>query len=707
MGEVREALDFDIALHAVGNAQMAHLRTTIGSCRVERPLLTADPRANALLGRVADRVRLSTDLPGPATALVRELGTLMFGSLFDETARALLLRCRAQAQHDRRTLRISLNAHSGGLDRLPWEFLYDPVAGEHLAVDHAFVRELDLPTTRGPLSVETPLRVLGMVARPSDLEELSVEQERAELHRALRELMRTGIVDLTWVPGQSWRDLREEVRRTRPHVLHFIGHGGFDPGTGGATLAFTDGRTGDRHDMPAPDVSPLMGDGTLRLVVLNACGTDYSPTSDPFSSPAAAILRKGVPAVAAMQFPISDRAALEFGREFYTCLARNDAVHVAVQKARLAMRTELKGSLEWGTPVLYLGSGTDRIFDVHPQPPAAVPSTAHPRPSATDRPDRGPCSTHGVCLERPAVPRLSLVRELGARASAHSLGFSPGGELLAIGAESGTVQIVDVEKGRTTLTLSLGLLNHGPRTVRFSPDGTFFAAATKHRMRIWRTANGKEVGAVDFGRETVTGPRRLCFSPDSARIATAGWTGAAIWRAEDGRILHRLPVHHTVTDLDFSPDGSHLVTADTAGRLLLWDTHGRYTPDRTFTHTEPARAVAFSRPDGRRLITGGADGFACLWELPYGTPVRRIPHRGALNTVAVGPDGRHLATGADDGRVCLWSLESDKVHGRPRVEHHRSAVTEVAFSDDGRLLAAAEADGRVQIWRLEKEQHDD
>ncbi|MFE0250064.1 hypothetical protein [Streptomyces sp. NPDC059010] len=52
-------------------------------------------------------------------------------------------------------------------------------------------------------------------------------------------------------------------------------------------------------------------------------------------------------------------------------------------------------------------------------------------------------------------------------------------------------------------------------------------------------------------------------------------------------------------------------------------------------------------------------------------------------------------------------MESDKVHGRPRVEHHGSPVTEVAFSDDGRLLAAAEADGRVQIWRLEKEQHDD
>jgi WD40 repeat protein len=694
MGETQEALDFNIALHAVGNRQMAHIQTPAGSCRVDRPLLTAQPRPAALCSRIAEQVQLSTDLPGSGTALVRELGTLLFHSLFDATARSLLLHCRSRAEADRRTLRIELNAHSGGLDRLPWEFLYDPHAGEHLAVDHAFVRKLDLPSPGAPLSVETPLRVLGMVSRPPDLEELAVEQERADLHRALRDLLADGVVELTWVPGQSWRDLREALRTVRPHVLHFIGHGGLDAGTGDGTLVFTGDRTGVHHEMSAPDVSGLMRGGALRLVVLNACGREYAAGSDPFSGPAASILRKGVPAVAAMQFPVTDLASLEFSREFYTCLARNDAVHTGVQKARLAMRTELKGSLEWGTPVLYLGSGSERLFDVHtPLPAASASTTARPRPARTT----------GVRLERPNVPQLLLVQALSSRFPVRSISFSPGGELLAIGADGGSVQIVDVEKGRTVRTLYLGLLNHGPRTVRFSPDGTLFAVATKHRMLIWRTATGSQAAAVDFGRDIVTGPRRLCFSPDSARIATAGWTGAAVWRAGDGRLLHRLPVHRMVTDLDFSPDGTHLVTADTEGRLLLWDTRGRYTPDRAFTHPEVPRTVAFSRPDGEHLITGGADRCACLWRLPHGTPVRRIAHRSALNCVAVGPDGRLLITGGDDGGICLWSLESEGVNGRPRGAHLDSPVTAVAFSDDGRLVAGAEADGNVQIWRLEEE----
>ncbi|MER6129079.1 CHAT domain-containing protein [Streptomyces sp. NPDC001795] len=693
MGVVREALDFNIALHAVGNRQVAHVLTTADTgCRVDRPLLTAQPRAAALLERIAERVKLSTALPGPAAGPVQELGTLMFDSLFDETARSLLLSCKRQAKHERRTLRITLNAHSGGLDLLPWEFLYDPAAGEHLAVDHPFVRKLDLLTDHDPLPVETPLRVLGMVSRPPGLARLAVEEERADLHSALRELVADGLVELSWVQGQSWHALRDALHTVRPHVLHFIGHGGVDPETDEGTLAFTDERTGDRLDVAASDVSPLM-EGTLRLVVLNACGTGRASRLDPFSSIATSILRKGVPAVVAMQFPISDKAALEFSREFYECLAGNDTVHLGVQRARQSMRTRLKRSLEWGTPVLYLRSGIERIFDVHtPLPPGPPRTRPWPPPG-----NPGP----------PAVGGLRPVRTVPSAFAVHSVSLSRGGELLAVGGDSRSVRIVDVATGREIRTFRLGWLNSGPCTVSFSPDATLFAAAGRQRMILWQTVDGREAAVVDFGNDIVTGPRKLSFSPDSMYIATSGWTGAAIWQAADGRIVHRLPVHRTVADVGYSPDGAHLVTAHTEGRLLLWDTQGRRPPVRSFTHSGLLNAVVFSRPDGKRLITAGVDGCACVWELPHGMEVRRIPHRAALNAIAVSPDGRRLATGGDDGRVCLWSLERDDENGRPRIMRHDGPVTTVAFSDDGRLLASGGVDRNVQIWQLEEEWQDE
>ena len=75
---------------------------------------------------------------------------------------------------------------------------------------------------------------------------------------------------------------------------------------------------------------------------------------EPFSGVATALVRAGVPAVLAMQFPISDQAAIAFSREFYRRLASGDALETAVTEGRLLISRRDPESLEWATPVLYL-----------------------------------------------------------------------------------------------------------------------------------------------------------------------------------------------------------------------------------------------------------------------------------------------------------------------------------------------------------------
>jgi hypothetical protein len=62
----------------------------------------------------------------------------------------------------------------------------------------------------------------------------------------------------------------------------------------------------------------------------------------------------GIPAVVAMQFPISDRAAIAFARKFYPLLAHGDPVDAAVAEGRRAIRLAEARTMEWGTPVLFM-----------------------------------------------------------------------------------------------------------------------------------------------------------------------------------------------------------------------------------------------------------------------------------------------------------------------------------------------------------------
>ena len=218
-------------------------------------------------------------------------------------------------------MQVRLRIGSPELAALPWEFLYDPGRDDYLCLSTSLVRYLEVLEPRRPLAVTPPLRVLGMVARPSELGTLNVDHEKRRLQEALAGLERAGGVELSWVAGQTWWDLQSALDQGIWHIFHFIGHGGFDQHSGEGILALT-GEDGGVYRLAASDLGLLLGEHhSLRLVVLNSCESARSSASDVFSSTAAVLMRRGIPAVVAMQYDISDEAAIAFARGLYTAIA--------------------------------------------------------------------------------------------------------------------------------------------------------------------------------------------------------------------------------------------------------------------------------------------------------------------------------------------------------------------------------------------------
>jgi tetratricopeptide (TPR) repeat protein len=101
----------------------------------------------------------------------------------------------------------------------------------------------------------------------------------------------------------------------------------------------------------------------LRLAILNACEGARADRTDPFAGTAQSLVQQGIPAVIAMQFEITDQAAIAFAHEFYEAISDNYPVDAALTEARKTLFGMGHG-LEWGTPVLYLRAPNGRIFDV-------------------------------------------------------------------------------------------------------------------------------------------------------------------------------------------------------------------------------------------------------------------------------------------------------------------------------------------------------
>ena len=226
------------------------------------------------------------------------------------------------------------------------------------------VRYLELPEPIPKLKVAPPLRILGMIASPGDLPLLDVEREKQRIETAVRSLQEKGFLHLTWLAGQTWQDLQQEMWGGPWHIFHFIGHGGFDSATDEGLLALADDN-GEKHLLSATQLASLLADHqSLRLVLLNSCEGAKGSNLDIYSSTAAILVRRGIAAVLAMQYEITDDAAVKFSEIFYKALAYGLPVDAAVSSARVAVNIAVNNTLEWGTPVLYSRAPDGALFDL-------------------------------------------------------------------------------------------------------------------------------------------------------------------------------------------------------------------------------------------------------------------------------------------------------------------------------------------------------
>ena len=373
----RTYLDFDVLIEPA-SATSYRARVLNSPVGETRPVPVTIPFSdleleNFLLRIGRPRRNLVRGEDAPEAVAVRQFGGRLFDAVFHDQVGSALTASRDQAESRDAGLRVRLRlTDSPELADLPWEYLYDREARRFLALSEwtPLVRYLDLPGRVRLVAVHPPLRVLVQVATPTDFPPLDVEAEWARLQEALGDLQHAGRVRLERAPNGTMAELQRQLRRGEYHVFHYIGHGRYDPELGDGVLAM-EGPTGRAQPISGSDLGALLHDHrTLRLALLNSCEGARGGRTDPYSGTAQSLVYQGIPTVVAMQFEITDRAAVIFTRGFYEAVADGYPLDAAMAEARKAIRLQ-PNEVEWGTPVLYLRAPDGRIFDVVPPRGAA------------------------------------------------------------------------------------------------------------------------------------------------------------------------------------------------------------------------------------------------------------------------------------------------------------------------------------------------
>lgn len=395
---------------------------------MEASLLMDDPLSGLLRGTLPGSNLGGLDAVGQQQAVANlvAFGQRLYGALFQGTIRDSWMMAKAIAQHQHHRLRFRLGLKGTQLHRLPWEVLYEgdrPLAAgtdiifsryhSSFSVTKAF-QPKRLPT--GPNHV---LKILMVLATPSDQALLALQQEAQYLQQELQRIPTTGgspfaAIELTTLEQPGREELTQALEHNAYHVLHYAGHSNL--GQAGGSLSLVNNRTGLTESLSGEDLAGLLVNNGVRMAVLNSCRGVYTATSESNRAAegnlAEALLRRGVPAVLAMAERIPDDVALNLSRLFYRNL-RQEAhpVDLSLGRSRQGLISSYTSDqLYWALPILYLHPD----FDGYLLPATSSPVSGHqdyPPASADYHPaeatvfEPAPTEWPASLLQPPAPPR--------------------------------------------------------------------------------------------------------------------------------------------------------------------------------------------------------------------------------------------------------------------------------------------------------------
>ncbi len=341
------------------------------------------PESNARRSGV-DANTIRSALPFYATKVQLEtFGVQLYNQLFGNEK--MLAGFSAAQQHGRDVdLPIRLCFENRDVARysdIPWEALCQPgPPREHLGDS----RKLNIVrTVRGLAGLQSrpepeQVRVLIVAASPDPGNQVMVNEELLGVASRLEDSWARfdgseRQFKFDWqdpVINATKEDVINALERSRPHIVHFIGHGSYSDGVGYLHLHGQENPDATVK-VSASDLVVMMRDRRPELFLLNSCEGAVGGSGN-FSGVAESLLKTNCARfVVAMQYPISNAAAIAFVEGFYPALQQGESVDAAVSLGRNRIHAHEKDAVavEFITPALYMNGNDGRLFKQVVSPP--------------------------------------------------------------------------------------------------------------------------------------------------------------------------------------------------------------------------------------------------------------------------------------------------------------------------------------------------
>lgn len=264
--------------------------------------------------------------------------------------------------------------------------------------------------------------------------------------------------------------------------------------------------------------------------------------------------------------------------------------------------------------------------------------------------------------------------------SVYSAAFMPNGTEAVVSLANGSMFLFDLEtqtivrafEGHTDSIFSVDINDDGTRLVSSSGNPITSAIGLNRSgqdktVRLWDIATGQQLQMFSAHESAVLDVK---FHPvDEALIYSASADGTVrVWNIDSGEEVQRFDAGTWVSNAELSPDGQLLaaatgypgpsLTGPPASAVILWNAETGEELHRLEGHTAPIISIDFS-PDGSLLVSGSHDHTVRVWDVESYTQ-QALLHRPSpvMFTRFVRDGGQHILYTTQNGQIGVQSLAS-------------------------------------------------
>lgn len=285
----------------------------------------------------------------------------------------------------------------------------------------------------------------------------------------------------------------------------------------------------------------------------------------------------------------------------------------------------------------------------------------------------------------------------------------------------------DINSGTSLMSYKSGGVA-APRTLCFiGQDFIASVERTKPILHIWPLNSHERVTGLRFvlpGR-----PTALAFSPSGHYCVAGIEEKIYIWQTSSGSLLNILSRHYqTISNIKFTDDGSHFVSAGDDGIVLVWTLNNvilnpgihmtlqsNTDPLYIFSdHSLPVKDIHVGKGGIRcRLVTASIDRTCKIYDLSSGELLLNVVFEKGLSSVTMDILETNIFVGTVDGNILQYCItnppRTKEYHISDKDEAmnfpgHSKTVTCLSVSLDCETLISGSNDESLIVWHIPSRQ---